>query len=199
MDLSSGWNRPALRCTSPRGCSLAAAGGVVAMLTVFQMLGQLSGGYLGDRFDKRWICAACMLAHTAGLLLVTFATGWGMVVAFAVLHGLAWGSRAPLMVALRADYFGPTSFGTIMGFSSLIAMIGMSGGPLVAGYMADLSGDYESGLALLACLSLAGAFAFLAATPPAPPGNVPAPPGTPPESASAPPAGGPERAAGSAS
>lgn len=159
----------ALHLTEGLGFSLAAAGGVVAMLTVFQMLGQLSGGYLGDRFDKRWICAACMLAHTAGLLLVTFATAWWMVVAFAVLHGLAWGSRAPLMVALRADYFGPSSFGTIMGFSSLIAMIGMSGGPIVAGYMADVSGDYESGLALLACLSLAGAFAFLAATPPAEP------------------------------
>lgn len=159
----------ALHLTEGLGFSLAAAGGVVAMLTVFQMLGQLSGGYLGDRFDKRWICAACMLAHTAGLLLVTFATAWWMVVAFAVLHGLAWGSRAPLMVALRADYFGASSFGTIMGFSSLVAMLGMSGGPIVAGYMADVSGDYESGLALLACLSLAGAFAFLAATPPAQP------------------------------
>ena len=33
-------------------------------------------------------------------------------------HGLAWGIRGPLMVALRADYFGPKSFGTIMGVSS---------------------------------------------------------------------------------
>ena len=143
------------------------------MLTVFQMLGQVSGGYLGDRFDKRWICAVCMLAHTTGLLLVTFATTWWMVVAFAVFHGLAWGSRAPLMVALRADYFGPKSFGTIMGFSSLIAMIGMSSGPLVAGYLADVSGNYRFGLALLASLSLLGAFAFLAATPPGGPGAAP--------------------------
>ena len=52
-----------------------------------------------------------------------------MVLAFTVLHGLAWGTRGPLMVALRADYFGPSSFGTIMGFSSLIVMLGMSGGP----------------------------------------------------------------------
>jgi sugar phosphate permease len=149
--------------------SLAEAGGVVALMTAFQMLGQLSGGYLGDRLNKRVICALCMVAHAGGLLLVTFATTWWMVLGFAALHGVAWGTRGPLMVAVRADYFGPTSFGTIMGFSSLIVMLGMSGGPIVAGYMADVSGNYESGLALLAGLSLLGSLLFLAAKPPLPP------------------------------
>ena len=117
--------------------TVAEAGGVVALLTGFMMLGQLSGGYLGDRFNKRFICAVCMVAHAAGLLLVTFAGNFPqpvlLVLAFTVLHGLAWGTRGPLMVALRADYFGPSSFGTIMGFSSLIVMLGMSGGPVFAG------------------------------------------------------------------
>lgn len=146
--------------------SVAQAGGVVALLTGFQMLGQLAGGYLGDRLDKRLICAACMVAHAAGLLLVTFAGSFAMVFAFTVLHGLAWGTRGPLMVALRADYFGPSSFGTIMGFSSLIVMLGMSGGPVFAGVMADVYGNYETGLAVLAGLALLGSFCFLAATPP---------------------------------
>ena len=149
--------------------SVAEAGGVVALLTGFQMAGQLSGGYLGDRFNKRFICVACMVAHAAGLLLVTFATSFAMVLAFTVLHGLAWGTRGPLMVALRADYFGPTSFGTIMGFSSLIVMLGMSSGPVFAGIMADIYGNYELGLGILAGLSLLGSFCFWAARPPAQP------------------------------
>ena len=65
----------------------------------------------------------CMVGHSAGLLLVTFATEPWMVLGFAALHGLAWGVRGPQMVALRADYFGPTSFGTIMGFSPINAML----------------------------------------------------------------------------
>ena len=89
-----------------------------------------------------------------------------MVVAFAMLHGVGWGMRGPLMVALRADYFGPSSFGTIMGFSSLIVMFGMSGGPIVAGLMADASGNYESGLALLAFGSFLGSFCFYFASRP---------------------------------
>ena len=153
--------------TEDMNYTVAQAGGVVALLTGFQMLGQLSGGFLGDRFSKRLICAACMVAHAAGLLLVAFASSFIMVLAFAILHGLAWGTRGPLMVALRADYFGPASFGTIMGFSSLIVMLGMSGGPIFAGIMADVYGNYQTGFALLAGFSLLGSISFLAATPPA--------------------------------
>lgn len=151
--------------------SLAMAGGVVAAMTGFQMLGQLFGGYLGDRFDKRLICTACMAAHAAGLLLVTFASSWIMVAGFAVLHGLAWGTRGPLMVALRADYFGARSFGTIMGFSSLVVMFGMSGGPIIAGVMADVTGNYVSAFTAIACASALGSLCFLAAKPPAPRGT----------------------------
>jgi MFS family permease len=152
--------------------TITEAGGVVALLTGFQMLGQLSGGYLGDRFNKRLICAACMVAHATGLLLVTFASSFAMVFAFTVLHGLAWGTRGPLMVALRADYFGPSSFGTIMGFSSLIVMLGMSGGPVFAGIMADAYGNYQVALAVLAGLAGLGSLFFLAATPPRAPEDV---------------------------
>jgi MFS family permease len=146
--------------------SLALAGGVVALMTGFQMLGQIFGGYLGDRIDKRLICTACMAAHAIGLLLVTFATSWVMVVGFAVLHGLAWGTRGPLMVAIRADYFGAASFGTIMGFSSLIVMFGMSGGPIIAGVMADMTGNYTAAFTVIACVSALGSLCFLAAKPP---------------------------------
>jgi sugar phosphate permease len=149
--------------------SLAQAGLVIALITVFQMTGQLSGGYLGDKLNKQVICIFCMVAHAVGLVLVAYATNFAMVFAFAVLHGLAWGTRGPLMVALRADYFGPSSFGTIMGFSSLIVMLGMSTGPIFAGLMADIYGNYELGFMILAAGSFLGSFCFLAATPPAPP------------------------------
>ena len=152
--------------TEGLGYSLSGAGLIVAVLTAFQLLGQVSGGYLGDLFNKRVICAACMFGHTGGLLMLTYAESLLGVLAFTALHGLSWGIRGPLMVSLRADYFGPRSFGTIMGFSSLIVMFGMSSGPIIAGYMADQSGSYESGFTLLALLSLLGSVCFFAATPP---------------------------------
>ena len=107
-----------------------------------------------------------MLSHAVALLMIAYASDLWMVLAFTALHGLAWGIRGPLMVALRADYFGPSSFGTIMGFSSLIVMLGMSIGPIFAGYMADIHGNYEIGLSALGIGALAGSLCFLFASPP---------------------------------
>ncbi len=149
--------------------SLASAGLVVALLTAFQLIGQLGGGYLGDRFNKQVICVLCMIAHTSALLLLAQADTLWMVVVFAALHGLAWGIRGPLMIALRADYFGASSFGTIMGFSSLIVMLGMSIGPIFAGYMVDLQGDYVVAFSVLGIGALAGSLCFAFARPPAHP------------------------------
>ncbi len=152
--------------TEGLGFSLALSGLAFALVTGFLMLGQLAGGFLGDRFDKRLICTVCMLGHGAALLLIAYARSPAAVVAFAVLHGLAWGIRGPQMMAMRADYFGASSFGTIMGFSSLVIMLGMASGPVIAGYMADVSGSYESGFTLLAWLSLLGSVCFFVSTPP---------------------------------
>ena len=142
-------------------------GGFGASLAV-GLLGQIGGGYLGDLFDKRVIAALCMLGHGVAMVVIAYAQSLPMVVAFALLHGIAWGVRGPLMVGLRADYFGPGSFGTIMGFSSLIVMLGMSGGPIFAGYMADLYGSYQVGFLFIAGSALLGALCFLLARPPHP-------------------------------
>jgi MFS family permease len=104
-----------------------------------------------------------------GLLLVAYATMLPMVIGFALLHGFAWGVRGPLMQAMRADYFGRASFGTIMGLSSLIVMFGNTSGPLVAGILADRTGSYETGFTLLALLAGAGSLFFFFATKPKPP------------------------------
>jgi MFS family permease len=153
-----------LHLTEGLGYSLAAAGGVVALMTVFQMVGQLSGGYLGDLLSKRSSLPAACSPTPPGCCWSRLPPPGGWCWRLPSLHGIAWGARAPLMVAMRADYFGPTSFGTIMGFSTLIAMLGMSGGPIIAGYLADVSGDYRSGLAVLAGLALCwGPWLFLAA------------------------------------
>src|SRR5207244_11969829 len=76
---------------------------------------------------------------------------------------LSWGMRVPLMAAIRADYFGSASFGTITGVSSMIVMFGMILGPLVAGVLADRTGSYVPGFSVLAALAAAGSVACVRA------------------------------------
>lgn len=149
------------------GHTLQSASFVVAGMVTMQLVGVAAGGLLGDRLSKRVILVLTMLMHGGGVLCLTLATGQVLVVAFMVLHGLAWGARAPLIQALRADYFGAASFGTITGFSSLLVMIGNIAGPMLVGVLYDLTGDYRLGFGLLVASGAAGALFFALARPPA--------------------------------
>ena len=149
--------------TSGLGYTPLAAGFTISMMTGCQLVGQIMGGVLGDRIQKRVICAICLVAHSAGMLSVAYASNFGFVLAFALLHGCAWGIRGPLMIAMRADYFGARSFGLIMGFSGLIVMLGMSIGPLLSGFLADITGSYRLGFTVIAAIGLLGAVLFLLA------------------------------------
>ena len=141
--------------------SLQRSAFVVAFLTSITLVGQLLGGFLGDRMDKRIIASMAMLGHAGGILVLAWAGSLVTVLLFAALHGLAWGVRGPLMGALRADYFGRTSFATIMGFSGIIIMTGSMSGPILAGYLADHFGSYRPAFTLLAALAGLGAIIFL--------------------------------------
>ena len=149
--------------------TLAEAGFVVALMTACQMTGQVIGGYLGDRVEKRLLCCFCLALHAIGMLVVAFATNTWMVVLFSVTHGFGWGIRAPLIVAIRADYFGPSSFGTILGFSSLIMMFGMALGPVITGLIYDVYGSYLLGFSVMGIMATIGAvFFFMAKKPDVP-------------------------------
>jgi MFS family permease len=145
------------------GYTLEAASLVYTVLTLSQLGGVFLGWLVGDRYDKRLIAAACMLAHMTALLLLTYATGLAMVLAFAVLHGAAWGLRGPFMQALRADYFGRSAIGMILGLSFMIIVIGQVGGPMIAGILADLTGSYRLGFTILALLAGLGSLFFVLA------------------------------------
>ena len=156
------------------GFSLPRAAAIVTVVTIVSGVGQLLGGPIGDRFDKRTVAALAMWAHAGAIALLAWSTLEVAVVAFAAVHGLAWGVRGPMMTSMRADYFGARHFASIMGASMAVFMIGQLIGPLLVGTMADRLGDYRAAFVVLAALAAASSLAFWFARPP----SEPAPPGT---------------------
>ncbi len=170
------------------GYSLGFAASMITVMTVAMVIGQtVIGGVLGDRINKRRTIIIALFGHTVALLLLAYATNVWMVLGFVIINGLAMGVRGPLIQAMRADYFGRVSFGTIMGFSSLVMMIGITIGPVIAGISYDITGSYEIGFTLLAILAGFGSLFFVFATKPElpeqlaepSPSAVPAPAGGP--------------------
>lgn len=151
------------------GYSLEAASLVIMLQTVAQLAGVGIGIWIGDRHNQRHLAAICMLGHCGGLLLLTYAFNGAMIAAYAILHGAAWGLRGPIMQAIRADYFGRSAIGMILGLSFMIIVVGQVGGPMIAGVLADLTGNYRAGFTLLALLAGLGSAFFLLARRPARP------------------------------
>jgi len=110
--------------------------------------------------------------HAVGLVLLSHATNLWMVLAFVLIHGLAWGWRGPQMAALRADYFGRTAYGKIMGVSNMIIILGTISGPLIAGFVYDQTGSYRVGFDILAGIAAAGSIFFILARKPSPPART---------------------------
>ena len=152
--------------TQDLGYSLERASLAYMLLPLSQMGGVAVGWLIGDRYEKRFIAATCMLMHMVALLLLTYAQNLAMVLAFALLHGTAWGLRGPFMQAIRADYFGRSAIGMILGLSLMIIVVGQVGGPMVAGVLADLTGDYRLGFTILALLAGLGSLFFVLARKP---------------------------------
>ena len=162
----------ALYLVEDRSFSARDAALIAGAIPLFQFIGTALGGYLGDRINKRLIIVVAMCAHGVGLLAMTWIGGPIAIGVFVILHGLAWGSRGPQMQAIRADYFGTTHFAAIMGWSSIIVMIGTVSGPLLAGVLADVTGDYRLGFTIIAGLAFAGNIFWALASPPAPASGV---------------------------
>ena len=151
------------------GWDTAVAGLMFPAIMVMQLIGQMAGGYLGDRSSKRLIAAIAMFGHGGAMILLAFSTTPAALAAVAVLHGLAWGARGPLMMAIRADYFGSRNLGIIAGWSSAITMTGSIIGPVYAGTMHDRLGDYTIAFWTLGVATMVSALFFLLARQPPPP------------------------------
>ena len=135
----------ATRVQEIEGLSAADAGFAWLVMSACQLVGQLTMGYLGDVISKRLILHFCMLGHGAAGVLLGIADSYLLVMLCSVINGLAWGARGPLITALRADYFGASSFGQIMGWSSTVMMLFMVAGSLIVGTLRDVSGDFMLG------------------------------------------------------
>ena len=156
--------------TQDLGYTLGQASLAYMLLPLSQIGGVVAGWLIGDRYEKRFIAATCMLMHMTALLLLTYAQNLAMVLAFAVLHGAAWGLRGPFMQAIRADYFGRSAIGMILGLSLMIIVVGQVGGPMLAGVLADATGNYRLGFTVLALLAGLGSLFFVLARKPQLPG-----------------------------
>jgi len=135
----------------------AAAAGAVA-------IGDLSGragiAVIGDRFDKRKMLTIAMIMQTigvaglAGINAEVFGVNLGLwpLPLFVVFFGLGFGSSIPLRLSILGDYFGRTSYGSIVGLTSSVNALFGAAGPALVGFIYDGTDSYRLGFTTLAVM-----------------------------------------------
>ena len=152
------------------GLSLATAATIVPVFGGVAFAAQIGGGLLGDRVDKRVGSAAAIMIQAGAMAVLAFVNSYPTAVLFALLYGVGFGARTPMMHALRGEYFGPRSFATILGLEAVPMSIGMMIAPVMVGWAFDVQGSYTVAFIGLAAASVVAAVFMLFARPPVLPG-----------------------------
>jgi MFS family permease len=140
---------------------------VVSAITITNVVGRLTVGWLGDRVEKRRIAAASLAITTLSLFCLGYVPSGGvwLLVPFLILFGFGFGGQFTMMSPLLTGYFGRSRFGTIYGFTHAIMYLGGTIGPPLAGWVFDKWGSYQSIWFIFTGLSIA-AVVIMASTPP---------------------------------
>ena len=118
---------------------------VALALPVVSICGRLGVAWIRDRLDERRVYAVAFALMAIGMLCLGYVAGGVMwlLVPFVIVFSFGWGGSVTTEMALLRKYFGRSNFGTILGFSSGVRMVGhMLGAPL-AGWVFDTWGSYQ--------------------------------------------------------
>lgn len=132
---------------------------VASVLPVASIVGRLNGGWLGDRYGRKQVFTASFVLMTVGVLLFGFVSLERMwiLVPFIITLSLGWGGSVTTRMTLLREYFGRGSFGTILGFTSGVMMVGHITGAPLAGLVYDVWGSYQGAWLSYGALTLVGA------------------------------------------
>lgn len=132
------------------GISRIGAANILATIGGLSIVGRIVLGSAADRFGNRQVFIIGFILMAAALFwLVPVKEVWGLYL-FAVVFGFAFGGCATSESPLVAGLFGLSSHGLILGVINLLGFtFGAAIGPLIAGYIFDVTSSYQ--LAFIVC------------------------------------------------
>ncbi|SVA79661.1 uncharacterized protein METZ01_LOCUS132515 [marine metagenome] len=126
-----------------KGYTPSLAATIFGVMSGLNVIGVLTAGKLGDRFQRKNLLAIIYALRGVGYALLLISPGliglWG----FAILAGFSWIATVPPTTALTADVYGLKNIGILSG---VIFMLHQFGGGLsiqMAGELRDLTGSYD--------------------------------------------------------
>ena len=131
------------------GYTPAQAVSVLGFFTVLSVIGRLGGGWAMDYFSHHLVLAGLLACQAAGFFLLANITSYWQVIPFALLYGTAFGGMIPSRGVIISAYFGTRNFGAIQGLSQSATVLGGMVGPVLMGWVFDVTGSYVLAIYIL--------------------------------------------------
>ena len=135
-------NLHAVASFQDRGIAGALGGVFVFVYAGTAAVSAVPYGVLADRVHIRWVMVLATLFLGSSMVVIIAADSLLTATLFAVLYGLGAGGWTIGYTLLLANYFGREHVGAIHGFSQVVSSPVGAMGPLLAGYLHGVTGDY---------------------------------------------------------
>jgi len=136
--------------------SATKAASVLSTIGGVSMAGRFITGIAIDRIGSKRAMLLCFILLLAGLLWLQIAQELWMLYLFAVIYGIAHGGYFTTMSPIVAEFFGIRAHGVLFGIVAFGGGIGGGIGPILAGYIFDITSGYSPAFWLCTCISALG-------------------------------------------
>ena len=137
--------------------SASFTGQMIAVISAMMILGKLLYGKLADRFDHGYLLLFMGSTSILAIALLMSTSDQMLLLAAAVLLGLASGGLIPVMGVVFVARFGVAYFGKVIGLVMLVMAAG-SLGSVLAAWLYDLTGSYHYAFVSFILMILPGLF-----------------------------------------
>jgi MFS family permease len=127
-----------------RGLSADVGAWTVGVIGLFNIVGSLSSGWLGDRMPKRFILASIYFARALAVIaFITLPASAAGAIVFGAVTGLLWLSTVPPTSGLVAVMFGTRWLAMLFGFAFFSHQVGGFLGVWLGGLLFESTGSYD--------------------------------------------------------
>jgi predicted MFS family arabinose efflux permease len=127
-----------------RGLSAEVGGWTIGVIGLFNIIGSLSAGWLGNIMPKRYLLSIIyLLRGLAILVFIVFPVSAFSAIAFGAFMGLLWLSTVPPTNGIIALIFGTRWFTTLAGFAFFSHQVGSFLGVWLGGIVVQRTGSYD--------------------------------------------------------
>ncbi len=154
-----------------QGLQPAAAAAVLSTIGGLSIIGRIVMGLANDKIGGKRSLIICFVLLIISLIWLQFASKAWMLFFFAFIYGFAHGGLFTVMSPMVAEFFGTGSHGVLFGTVLFSGTIGGSVGPLLAGYIFDVTGSYQAAFIMMTALAFIGFVLIIFLRPPTVAGN----------------------------